>query len=215
MSVPDIKLTKPLLRGHSHQAAFFVALGACGMLLFHSHGIKNIISTLIYSISLCGLFGISAIYHRPMWQPQQRLWMKRLDHAAIYMLIAGTSTPFCLLALTKSTGIFLLEIVWGAALFGIFQSLVWTQAPKWISAILYVTMGCLILPFLPDLKQSLSMSDLLFILGGGLVYVVGAVIYALKWPNPNPKIFGYHEIFHLLVIVGALAHFMAVASLIH
>ncbi|MGZ3789819.1 MAG: PAQR family membrane homeostasis protein TrhA [Bacteriovorax sp.] len=207
-------LTKPLLRGHSHQAAFFFALGACYMLLLNAHGTREVVAAIIYSLSLVGLFGVSALYHRPNWNPSQRMWMRRMDHSAIYVLIAGTSTPICLLALSPVAGIKLLQLVWCAALFGIVQSLFWVKAPKWISSILYVTVGLLIVPYLPEIKAALAMDDVLLILAGGIVYIVGAIIYALKRPDPNPKIFGYHEIFHLLVIAGASFHFWVIAKLI-
>lgn len=207
-------LTKPLLRGHSHQAAFFFALGACTVLLLNAHGTRTIVATIIYSLSVICLFGISALYHRPTWQPEQRMWMRRMDHAAIYVLIAGTSTPICLIALSPVAGMKLLQLVWGAALFGIIQSLCWVTAPKWLSSVLYVTVGSLIVPYLPELKAALTMNDVWLILAGGVVYITGAIIYALKRPNPNPKFFGYHEIFHLLVIAGAGFHFSVIYSLI-
>ncbi|MDD4975857.1 MAG: hemolysin III family protein [Bacteriovorax sp.] len=207
-------LTKPLLRGHSHQAAFFFALGACSILLSNAHGSRTVFATIIYSLSLIGLLGISALYHRPTWRPQQRMWMKRMDHAAIYVLIAGTATPICLLALSPIAGVKLLQLIWGAALFGIIQSLFWVTAPKWVSSILYVTVGCLIVPFLPELKAALTIDDVWLIVEGGVVYIIGAIIYALRRPNPNPKIFGYHEIFHLLVITGAGFHFLVIYKLI-
>lgn len=208
-------LSKPLLRGHFHQAAFFVALGACAMLVSQSRDSRNLMAALIYSFSLCGLFGISALYHRPTWKPVPRMWMRRLDHAAIYILIAGTSTPICLLALSPEIGTRLLQLVWGAATFGMFQSLFWVQAPKWVSSILYVVVGGIIFPYLAELKAVLSNNDIRLIYAGGVVYVAGAIVYALKRPNPKPQVFGYHEIFHLLVIAGAAFHFQVIAGLIH
>ena len=214
-SINELKpLTKPLFRGHSHQAAFFFSLGICSMLLLNAHDFKTLVSTVIYSLSLIGLFGISALYHRPTWNPKQRMLMKRMDHAAIYILIAGTATPICLLALSPATGFKLLQLVWGAALFGFFQSLFWVTAPKWVSSTLYVIVGSLVIPFLPELKMALTMDDVWLMMAGGCVYVLGAIIYALKRPNPNPKIFGYHEIFHLLVIAGAGLHFLVIYKLI-
>lgn len=207
-------LTKPLLRGHSHQAAFFIAIGACSVLLLNAHGMRTMVAALIYSLSLIGLFGISTLYHRPTWHPHQRMLMRRMDHAAIYILIAGTSTPICLLALSPIAGVKLLQLVWCSALFGIIQSLFWVTAPKWLSSVLYVTVGCLVIPYLPELKAALSMNDVWLILAGGVVYIIGAIIYALKRPNPNPSIFGYHEIFHLLVIAGAAFHFLVIYKLI-
>lgn len=214
MIIENQKPEKPLLRGHSHQAAFFFALGICLMLISRASNTKTVIAAIIYSLSLIGLFGISALYHRPTWKPKQRMLMRRLDHAAIYVLIAGTSTPICLLALAPDTGFKLLELLWGAALFGIFQSLIWVNGPKWISSVLYVIAGSLILPFMGELQRALSEHQIQLIIAGGILYIAGALIYALKRPNPSPKYFGYHEIFHLLVIAGAALHFLAVNVLI-
>ena len=213
-SIETRPLIKPLLRGHSHQAAFFFAFGACSVLLLNAHGSRAVVAALIYSLSLIGLFGISALYHRPTWPPKQRMWMRRLDHGAIYILIAGTATPICLMALSADAGVKLLQLIWSAALFGIIQSLFWVTAPKWVSSRLYVGVGFLVMPFFPELKASLSMNDVWLILTGGAVYITGAIIYALKRPNPNPNIFGYHEIFHLLVIAGAGIHFLVIYKLI-
>jgi len=214
MDTADNKIVKPFLRGHSHQAAFFFALGVCVMLLTRTTDRRTLLAAGIYSLSLISLFGISALYHRPNWKPKQRMWMRRLDHAAIYVLIAGTSTPICLLALTPETGIKLLQLVWGAALFGIFQSLVWVSGPKWVSSVLYVIAGGLVIPFMNELQAALTENQIQLIIAGGVAYVIGAIIYALKKPNPFPKYFGYHEIFHLLVIAGATLHFIAVNKVI-
>lgn len=140
--------------------------------------------------------------------------MRRLDHAAIYILIAGTSTPICLFALSPEQGFKLLKLVWGAAIFGIFQSLFWVNGPKWVSSILYVIAGLLVIPFMSELKMVLSSIQIQLILSGGAFYIIGAVIYAIKRPNPYPKYFGYHEIFHLLVIAAAILHFLAVSPLV-
>lgn len=184
------------------------------MLLLHAHGTKTFFAMGIYSLSLISLFGISALYHRPTWQPRQRMWMRRMDHAAIYILIAGTFTPVCLLALSPVTGIKLLQLIWFAAFFGILQSLFWITAPKWLSAIFYITVSCLIIPYFLEIKEALESKDLYLLFSGGAAYIIGALIYALKWPNPSPKYFGYHEIFHLLVIAGAFFHFLMINGLL-
>ncbi len=206
--------TKPLLRGHFHQAAFFLALGASAMLIGNSQGPRAFFGTLIYSISLVGLFGWSALYHRPTWDPQVRAWMKRIDHAAIFILIAGTVTPICLLAIQGEKAKEPLFLVWTAALIGILQSLFWVKAPKWVSAVLYVTVGWLVYPYLPEIRNGIGASGVSLIFSGGIVYTVGAVVYALKMPNPSPRYFGYHEIFHLLVVIAAILHFLAINQLV-
>jgi hemolysin III len=205
-------IEKPLLRGVSHQAAFFFALGAGLMLLNQTKNLTEFISILVYSLSLCFLFGVSALYHLPNWAKSYRVWMKRLDHCAIYLLIAGTGTPICLLGLKGESGKHLLMLTWSMALFGLFQSLVWVHAPKWVSALLYLIAGWLVVPFWSEIKEALSFNQILFIILGGVAYSVGAFFYALKKPNPIPRVLGYHELFHFLVIVGAFFQFLSIKN---
>jgi hemolysin III len=214
MKTNELKLTKPTLRGHSHQAAFFFALGACTMMLSKTHSMTTFISLFIYSLSLIGLFGISALYHRPTWSPEKRKWMKRLDHTAIYVLIAGTGTPIIYLSLPLEMGVTLLMITWTVAIFGILQSLFWVTAPKWVSSIFYVAAGYLLVPYFKELHTALGDHGIEMMLIGGVFYTIGAIIYAIKKPNPWPATFGYHEIFHLLVIIGAAFHFIVINNLI-
>jgi hemolysin III len=208
------KPQKPLLRGYIHQEFFFVALGACALLIAKSSNERASIASLIYSLGLLLLFGISAVYHRPHWEPKPRSILKRLDHSAIFILIASTFTPVSMLSLPEKEGHFLLIVVWIAALIGIFQSVFWVKAPKFVTAILYVTLGWFALPYLNELNKSLGFNQLLLIIAGGICYTVGAVFYALKRPNLFPAIFGYHELFHLLTVIGAIFHFIAIYPLI-
>ncbi|MEQ1876338.1 MAG: hemolysin III family protein [Bdellovibrionia bacterium] len=205
---------KPLLRGHLHQAAFFVAIGACMLLIAKSSNANSLAASVIYSFGLLSLFGVSTIYHRPNWGTRGRAWMRSLDHSAIFLLIAGTFTPICLLALSDSDGRRLLIVVWSAAALGIFQSLFWTKAPKWFTALFCVGVGWLVLPYIGELKVSLGLRNVLLLGAGGVVYTAGAVFYALKKPVLFPEVFGYHELFHLLTIVGAIFHFVVVYQLI-
>lgn len=140
--------------------------------------------------------------------------MKRLDHSAIFLLIAGTFTPVCLLALPVEKGPSLLVVVWCAAIIGIAQSVFWTTAPKWLTALLYIGIGWMIAPYLRELQHSLGFQNLAFLAVGGMAYTIGAVLYATKWPKLSPRVFGYHELFHALTIVGAIFHFIVVYSLI-
>lgn len=207
------KAVKPLLRGHFHQAAFFFAFGACAMLIGQSRNARELTAMIIYSLSVIALFGISALYHRPQWSPGPRAFMRRLDHAAIFIMIAGTGTPLCLLALSSEAGKRLLAIIWIAAGIGIVQSVFWVQAPKWLAAILYIVMGWLAVPYLPELKAALGTTNVVLILVGGVIYTLGALVYAFKKPNPWPAVFGYHEIFHLMVVIAAVFHFLVIAGL--
>ena len=214
MNTEKSPLVKPLLRGHFHQAAFFFALGACAMLIAGSRDVTTLIATVVYSLGLVTLFGVSALYHRPQWAPGPRTWMKRLDHAAIFVMIAGTGTPICLLALSQSSGYQFLVILWSAAALGVVQSLFWVKAPKWLSAILYVGMGWLAVPYISEMKAALGLNSVILLLAGGVAYTIGALVYALKRPNPWPRVFGYHEIFHVIVIVAAVLHFLVIAQLV-
>ncbi len=205
---------KPILRGHLHQAAFFVSLGACILLIAKSQTTLTFACSVVFSFGLLTLFGISALYHRPNWEPKGRAVMKRLDHSAIFLLIAGTFTPVCLLALPPVDGSKLLLIVWIAAIVGIGQAIFWTTAPKWFTASFYIAIGWLIAPFWNELKSSLGSMNLSLLAIGGLAYTLGAIFYATKRPKLMPEIFGYHELFHALTIIGAALHFAVVYTLI-
>jgi hemolysin III len=206
--------TKPILRGYLHQEAFFMTLGAGALLIAKSSSPRALIASLIYVFGLLALFGISAIYHRPHWQPKPRALLKRIDHSAIFILIASTFTPICLFALSEQAGNHLLKVIWIAALAGIFQSIFWVKAPKIVTAFFYVVMGWFALPYLNELKQRLGFETLILLFLGGVVYTVGALFYAFKKPNFAPGVFGYHELFHLFTIIGAALHFLVVYRLI-
>ena len=207
-------LKKPALRGYLHQEAFFVALGACACLLANASTSPALVASLVYSFGLLMLFGISAVYHRPHWDPKPRAFLKRLDHSAIFVQIAGTFTPICILALSPKIGGQLLLVIWVTAFFGILQSIFWVKAPKYLTAIFYVTMGWFVLPYGSELKESLGTANLALIAAGGIVYTIGAVFYALKRPKLVPSVFGYHELFHLFTIIGAGLHFVVIYRMI-
>jgi hemolysin III len=205
---------KPLLRGHFHQAMFFVSLGATIMLLLMTETSKEFWSILIYSIGLLSMLGISAIYHRIQWYPQSRALWRKLDHSGIYIMIAGTFTPVSLLALSDESGIRLLTIIWVIAFFGILQSFFFVTIPKIFSSILYLIAGYMVIPYLGELSAKLSTVAMIMLIAGGVTYSLGALAYAFKWPNLSPRIFGYHEVFHVLVSIAAIMHFALVYSLV-
>jgi hemolysin III len=161
------------------------------------------------------LFGVSAFYHRPTWKPKARAFLKRFDHGSIFVFIAGTFTPLCTLALPEKDGNHLLMIIWIAAGIGLIQSIFWVHTPKWFSAALYVIMGWLVAPYMSGLSASLGMGNVMLIVAGGILYTVGAVFYAMKKPNFYPGIFGYHELFHLFVVIAAVLHFLVIYKLIN
>jgi hemolysin III len=203
---------KPRLRGVSHQWAFFVSLVTGGVLVAIAPAGKATLAALIYSFSVAGLFGVSALYHRVNWRsPRARRRMRRLDHTMIFVLIAGTYTPFALLALTKPLATIILIVVWGGAIVGAGLKLVWIDAPKWLIAAVYIAVGWVAVAAFPQMLDHVGVLPTLLVALGGLLYTAGAVIYARQRPNPVPGVFGYHEIFHALVIAAAALHYAVVA----
>ena len=211
LATEGLGFEKPRLRGVSHQWAFFVSVVLGALLVVFAPDGEARAATTIYALAVCGLFGVSALYHRHTWAPAARRWMRRLDHSMIFVLIAGTFTPFGMLVLEGPLAVVVLCIVWGGALAGVIMKLVWIDAPKWLVATTYVALGWVVVAAMPQLGSRLGLVALALLIGGGTAYTAGAIIYALGRPNPAPKVFGYHEIFHALVIAAAGAHFVAVA----
>ncbi len=205
---------KPKMRGVLHQVAAFLALIAVTILVTEAPTSLAAWSAAIYGSSLVALLGISATYHRPDWGPIARLRMRRLDHSAIFVLIAGTYTPLCLLVLPPAVGRTLLLMAWGGALLGVVQSILWPNAPRAVVVTLCVALGLVVLTQWSVFVTTLSVMQIGFIAGGGLAYILGAVFYASKRPNPLPGVFGYHEVFHALVVVAATLHFVAVRQVV-
>ncbi len=202
---------KPSLRGVSHQAAFVVTLLAGIFLVRQAPNATARISTAIYIASVATLFGISALYHRPTWSVIARARMRRLDHSAIFVLIAGTYTPMAL-TLPAASANRMLTVAWIGAALGILRALFWVNAPKWLVAALALAMGWLAILYFPAIRDVTSTWVVIWMVAGGVAYSIGAVIYAMRWPDPWPRTFGYHEIFHALVVVGAACHFAAVVT---
>lgn len=206
-----LPLAKPRLRGVSHELAFFAALGA-GAVLIALAPKTAALAAGVYAVSLATMLGTSALYHRPTWAPGPRRWLRRADHAAIFVLIAGTYTPFTLLL--PQHGAAMLALAWGGAAAGILQSLFWVHAPRPLVAALYIALGWAVVVFWPALRLTLGGAGLFFLAFGGVLYSIGAVIYALRRPNPAPAVFGYHEIFHAFVVAAAVCHFGVVVGVV-
>jgi hemolysin III len=206
-------LAKPKLRGVLHQWAACAAAGAGAVLVASAESLRVAAAVGVFVASLIVLFAVSAVYHRVDWSAAARERMRRMDHASIFVLIAGTYTPVAVLALPPEAGHSLLLAAWGAALLGILQSLFWIRAPKAVSAVLAVAVGWTIIPYLGTARASLSPTEFALIAAGGIAYTIGAIAYALKRPNPWPGVLAYHEVFHALTIVGATLHFAAVVHL--
>ena len=209
-AVPAVQV-KPPLRGVFHQYAFFVSLASGTLLVLLAASTKASLAAAIYAVSVSALFGVSALYHRVTWTGSARRRMRRLDHAMIFLLIAGTYTPVGLLVLQGTLATVVLAVVWGGAVAGIVLELVWTRAPRWLGGTVYLALGWVAVVAMPQLFARLGVAGGLLIVAGGLAYSAGAAVYALRRPDPVPAVFGYHEIFHLLVIVGVTAHFLAIS----
>jgi hemolysin III len=211
-NVPVTTPVKPRLRGVLHQWAFFVAVAAGAVLVLVAPEGRATLATAIYAVTVAGLFGVSAVYHRVDWaSPGTRRWMRRLDHSMIFCVIAGTYTPFALLVLDGTLATAILIAVWGGALGGIVLNLVWIDAPKWLTAIVYVALGWVAVAAFPALFDELGTTPTLLVAVGGILYTLGAVVYATRRPDPSPAVFGYHEIFHALVIAAAAVQYGVVA----
>ena len=207
-----IALVKPKLRGVSHQWAFFASLVFGVALILLAKTPKATFAVGIYAVSLSALLGTSALYHRVNWtRPQRRQWMRRLDHSMIFFLIAGTYTPFALLVLHGTLAMAILAVVWIGAVAGAIVEMVWIDHPKWASALIYLALGWVAAAAFPGLWTSMGVAGTLLVAFGGLLYTAGAVVYATQRPDPNPAIFGYHEVFHAFVIAAALIHFSVIA----
>ena len=202
---------RPRLRGVLHQYAFFVALAAAAPLVLMARSGRAALAAAVYGASLASLFGVSALYHRVTWSVRARRWMGRLDHAMIGLLIAGTFTPFGMLVLADTPAGRLLPVVWVGALAGILLHVLWFDAPKWLSAAVYVIVGWSGILGFPHLLDRLGWTATGLMALGGALYSAGAAVYAFRRPNPAPDVFGYHEVFHALVIAAACAHYAVVA----
>jgi hemolysin III len=202
---------RPLLRGVLHFYAAIAAVVGAAVLLLVAGSARAYVGGAIFAASLILLYGTSAAYHRITWTPLMRGLMRRLDYSMIFVLIAGTYTPFCLVVLPNAWGITMLSVIWGVAGGGVLIRVAWPTAPKWLAVSLYVTVGWLALIAAWELVARLEPLPLVLLVLGGVLYTLGGVVYAIRRPNPWPRVFGYHEIFHLLVILGSVVHYSLIA----
>ncbi|OKI67906.1 PAQR family membrane homeostasis protein TrhA [Micromonospora sp. CB01531] len=213
LRLKPVDIGKPRMRGWLHTYAFFVAL-VCGIVLCSiaaaRPGWAPLVSCLIYSLTVCGLFGTSALYHRRVWSERGYQIMRRMDHSMIFVFIAGTYTPFCALLLDRRPAEIMLALVWGGALFGVALKMIWPHAPRWVSAPLYLALGWVAVVMLPQILHAGGITALVLLIVGGAIYSVGAVFYALRRPNPWPTVFGHHEFFHACTLVAAICHHIAI-----
>ena len=215
MTVPTSRsIPKPRWRGVLHHYAFCVSLlSGVALVLVAPSRLAGIVAA-VYGASLSSLLGVSALFHRVTWSQRARRWMSRLDHSMINVLIAGTYTPFGVLALSGTFAVVLLAVVWTGALANIVLHVLWIDVPKWMSAACYVALGWVGALAMPDLAAQAGWRPTGLLLAGGLLYSLGALVYALRRPDPSPAVFGYHEVFHALVVVAAAVHYAAVACVL-
>jgi hemolysin III len=202
---------KPLLRGVLHEAAFSVSLVVGTLLIVGADGARRHAAAAVFGGSVAVCFGASALYHRVTWTPRLRLWMRRVDHAGVYLLIAGTYTPVCLLVLQGTWRLVVLVVVCVGAGLAIALRFAWVEAPKWVAAMLGIALGWVGVAILPQLATRLDPAAVALLGVGGLAYTAGAIIYARRRPNPLPAVFGYHELFHALTLVAVACQYVAIA----
>jgi hemolysin III len=206
--VPEI----PRLRGVTHVYAFFCAVVAAACLVLIAPAGLSRAAAAIYGAGLCALFGGSALYHRWRWNPRWRPILQRVDHSTIFLFIAASYTPMCLLVLSGTVRWIVLVTVWLGALGGVVLSVAWITAPRVLASACYVALGWVAVIAYPQMSATLPLTPLVLIAAGGVLYTAGAVVFSLQRPNPWPRVFGFHEIFHAFVIVAAVAHFVAMAG---
>ncbi|MFL6131069.1 MAG: hemolysin III family protein [Mycobacteriales bacterium] len=207
-------LVRPRLRGWLHVWAFGVSVAA-GIVLVSvvgaTEGAQTALATSVYALTVSLLFGTSAVYHRVTWStPARRALVARLDHSMIFLFIAGTYTPFALLAMPERTGRTVLVVVWAGAVAGVLLKTSWITAPRWLTVPVYIGLGWVAVFVFPDLLRHGGVAAVVLIAVGGVVYTIGGVVYALKRPDPRPLVFGFHEVFHLCTVVAATCHMVAV-----
>lgn len=203
---------RPRLRGWLHFWAFVVSIGAGVALVTLAAivGTRAAVGTAVYAVTVSGLFGVSALYHRREWGGRGRALMKRLDHSMIFVFIAGTYTPFALLGMPRALGEVILTVVWAGALSGIVIRQAWIRAPRWVTVPPYIALGWVAIFVLPQLLRHVGVASFVLLLAGGVVYTLGAIVYATRRPDPAPDTFGYHEVFHACTILAATCHYVAV-----
>ncbi|MGG7465063.1 PAQR family membrane homeostasis protein TrhA [Plantibacter sp. YIM 135347] len=214
VAAADVALAevKPTWRGWIHAGTFPVAIAAGIVLVALAQGPAAKWSTAVFALTSLLLFGNSALYHRFTWRPKVRVVLKRIDHANIFLLIAGTYTPIAVLALPPSKGVLLLSLVWGGAILGIGFRVFWINAPRWLYVPLYLALGWGAVAYLVDIANA-NVATMVLVAAGGLFYTVGAVMYAVKRPNPWPGKFGFHELFHACTLLAFLCHWTGILLL--
>ena len=206
-----VSSTRPRLRGVSHQYACAASALFAIPLLLAAPTERAQFAAAVFATSLTAMFGVSAVYHRVTWRPTPRRWMARVDHAGIYLLIAGTYTPYGLLVLDGAWQVTVLAVVWSGAALAIVLKFAWVAAPKWLSAAIGIALGWAGVVAFPELVGEIGAAATTLVIVAGALYTGGAIVYALRRPDPRPDVFGYHEVFHALVVGAAACQYVAIA----
>jgi hemolysin III len=194
-----------------HLYAFFVALVIGGLLIAGAPHARSRFAAIVFAVAVALMFGASALHHRVTWKERGYRWSRRIDHAGVYLAIAGTYTPFGLLVLSGTWRIVVLAIVWSGAAVAIALKFLWVEAPKWLAAAIAIALGWVAVLVFPQLVDGVGWDGTVLVLAGGLFYTLGGLVYALRRPDPRPAVFGYHEIFHLLVVAAVALQYSVVA----
>ena len=202
---------RPLLRGLSHEVAFFASLPLGAALALHTSTTTGRIAAIAYGAAVAFMFGASGFYNRISWSRHWRLIMRRVDHAGIYGLIAGSYTPIGLLVLRGNWRLIVLGIVWGGAVAAILLKVFWVHGPKWLAAAIGIALGWVGVVVLPQVASRVGLAGCLLLVGGGILYTVGALVYVFRRPDPVPAVFGYHEVFHAFVIAAVALQYGSIA----
>ena len=208
-------LAKPLLRGWLHLVCFFLAIPAAVLVVLLATSGRGRVGAVVYAVGLIALFGVSGSYHRGRWTDAKRRLMQKLDHGTIFVMIAGSYTPLCLVALRGWVAATMLVVAWSGAVFGFVLSFGGTRLTRVMRGALYIVLGWVSVLAAPQLVDHLSVAELALIAVGGLLFTVGAIFLATRWPDPFPRVFGYHEVWHVLVVAAVVCHFVAIASVVN
>jgi hemolysin III len=204
---------RPALRGVLHAVGFLVSC-VVGVLFVAVAPAAHALAAAVFAASASLMLGTSALYHRIIWSPRRRLWMRRADHAGVFVLIAGTYTPVALISLHGAWRTTLLAVVWIGAAVATLAKMCWVRAPKWLSATIGIALGWVGVVALPQVSRNEGFSPLLLLAAGGVAYTAGALVYARRRPDPLPRVFGYHEVFHALTIIALACQYVAIAVFI-
>jgi len=206
---------KPHLRGWLHAGTFPLSVAAGIVLVVLAPTTQAKVSTAVFAVTACLLFGVSAIYHRGSWSPRTFILLKRLDHANIFLIIAGTYTPFSVMLLPEGKARTLLTIVWVGAIVGVLFRVLWVHAPRWLYVPAYLALGWAAVAYLPSFFAHGSVTVVVLVIVGGALYTFGGIVYGIQRPDPSPRWFGFHEVFHALTVAAFIAHYVGVSIAVY